>query len=145
MKNLLVDFVLNLSKLHVCGRFIGWIVALAPLACSGLVASWIRQVKYLLGVAPDCMYIVTHRLQDCVAASTFPHASNSPCRTGCCSRCRTRICTASSWSACSRLSSERTGSYTQDTLQGDRSTHISSRCLDAGRCNETAAKSFLLV
>lgn len=41
----------------------------------------------------------------------------SPCGRGCCSHCRTGTCTGSSWSACSHLWSERTGTCSEDKLQ----------------------------
>lgn len=45
--------------------------------------------------------------------------SPSPCGRGCCSHCRTGTCTASSWSACSRPSSEHTGTCSEDMLRED--------------------------
>lgn len=55
----------------------------------------------------------------CLPYKHSPYNSPSPCGRGCCSHCRTGTCTASSWSACSRPSSERTGTCSEDMLWED--------------------------
>lgn len=55
----------------------------------------------------------------CLPYKHSSYNSPSPCGRGCCSHCRTGTYTANSWSACSRPSSERTGTCSEDMLRED--------------------------